>query len=398
METEGAQPTGGRFEARIDNLLSSALQDQAREQRMLFEIVQGARAALAKAEEELGALRILIERRDQSVVDLLEARLSGIGTEQSLDRIARLIEEVAAAAPADQALAPLTAKLDRLTSRLDEIESEIKNLSLTKPLEELQSAFQQNAEAASARLNDRMQKIETQLFTLEGAVNEIPSSLSDQMTSDLASRQAAAASTSRQITQLAESLTDITAAVETQMTAYLESEQRARAALSRQIEAMGHQIEGIRSTAAAQSSETASSIAEALEPLTTNLETLSERIRQSNRRITESNSRLEAMHESILNYLATRDERLEESRDQILVALVTQITQDLSRHDRIRITTAFKQAEQHRKDQRDAARYRRLKQKGKLPAPTEPPVPEATTSAPEPKPLLKPPRSRPTKK
>jgi hypothetical protein len=301
MEKEGAQPTGGRFEARIDNLLSSALQDQAREQRMLFEIVQGARAALAKAEEELGALRILIERRDQSVVDLLEARLSGVGTEQGLDRLAKQIAEI--------------------ESHIDE-------------------ATRRSGEAAARREEEAFARID----------------------SDLASRQSAAAATSRQ------------------------------------IEALSRQIEEIRSAVAAQSSATATSITEALSPFTENLEALSERIRQSNRRITESNSRLEAMHESILNYLSTRDERLEESRDQILTNLVTQITQDLSRHDRIRITTAFKQAEQHRKDQRDAARYRRLKQKGKLPDPEPAPIPEAEIPSPEPKPLpkLKPkaPRSR----
>ncbi|MEO7804922.1 MAG: hypothetical protein ABIS18_11645, partial [Actinomycetota bacterium] len=114
--------TDSPFEAKIDQLLSSALSDQAREQRVLLDTVNGAREALDKAEEQLKALRQLIDNRDQAVVDLLEARLSGLSTEESLERVMSRVDDLAGRPTAEDSIRPLLEGLDRLATRLSSIE------------------------------------------------------------------------------------------------------------------------------------------------------------------------------------------------------------------------------------------------------------------------------------
>lgn len=77
---------------RIDDLLTSALADQARERRMLVETVFGAKAALVKAEEELAEVRELINKRDAELADyvtsMVEERVKPPKSDDLLARIA----------------------------------------------------------------------------------------------------------------------------------------------------------------------------------------------------------------------------------------------------------------------------------------------------------------------
>ena len=100
------------FPPRIDQLVESALQDQAREQQMLMETVQG-------AQREMKLLRELIERRDQAVVDLLEARLSGLASESNVERISELVGELREQPDTSKTLAPVLEEFGDLSMRLE---------------------------------------------------------------------------------------------------------------------------------------------------------------------------------------------------------------------------------------------------------------------------------------
>jgi hypothetical protein len=77
---------------RIDELLSSALADQARERRTLVETVFGAKSALVKAEEELAGIRELINKRDEALLQAIEK--SNKATVESIS--ANLLQAVSA--------------------------------------------------------------------------------------------------------------------------------------------------------------------------------------------------------------------------------------------------------------------------------------------------------------
>ncbi|HVF12002.1 MAG TPA: hypothetical protein VNA87_02845, partial [Actinomycetota bacterium] len=116
------------FQARIDDLVSSALEEQAREKRFLMEMVSAAKAALTKAEHELSSLRQIVEHRDESVVDLLETRLSGIGTERSIEDLSAKITTMLERPPVDEMVVPITQRIGELASQLVEIQNGLKPL------------------------------------------------------------------------------------------------------------------------------------------------------------------------------------------------------------------------------------------------------------------------------
>jgi hypothetical protein len=116
---------------RIDALLSSALADQARERRMLVETVFGAKTALVKAEEELAAIRELITKRDEALVEAIEktnkATVESIVESIStnlLDAVGAISENIKAAQPKIQP--PRDAGL---TLRIEAIEDAILQLA-----------------------------------------------------------------------------------------------------------------------------------------------------------------------------------------------------------------------------------------------------------------------------
>jgi uncharacterized protein YoxC len=78
VPSEGPTPDQDDYADRIDSLLSSALAEQSREKRLLLETVYGAKSALVRAEQELIAIRELMEGRDQALLELLSSKLQNL--------------------------------------------------------------------------------------------------------------------------------------------------------------------------------------------------------------------------------------------------------------------------------------------------------------------------------
>lgn len=66
------------YSDRVDALLSSALADQAKEKRQLVETLYGAKTALGRAEQEITALKDLIAKRDEELLDAIDDRLAAV--------------------------------------------------------------------------------------------------------------------------------------------------------------------------------------------------------------------------------------------------------------------------------------------------------------------------------
>ena len=551
--------TDDEFQARIDDLLSSALEDQAREQRFLLDMVQGARAALGKAEEQMTALRNLVEERDKGVVDILEARLSGVGSQESIDRLASEVSELAASTarnPIEHLVEPLDQRFAELATKVSAIEAALKPLDPWKPAIEMQKnlsdRFQQRLEPIGDQLQLLGRLIEQIPVPLQRAIEDATRASGDLSTNHMLEIAKTIEGFSSAITRAVDALNDSFLAARQQTTHEMESitssimarlaeieeavagdvdvaqdglseaietsnrdlserlvstigtatassvetisdaiarsgeqqmvatDSAVRAALadlrelirtSREISderldevsdrieraaaetagdlservggirlgltemretlvgTMGQALQEFNDRQAETADKTVSSVAElaseirdqqtaateqtvssmnemlqtasarlfdrmhairtdvermekavvelpeavgtvvdeaakAVLPFTEELRVLSERVRQSNRRITESNARVEAMNDSIVGYLAQRDEKLERVRDAVLNDLILHLATDLKTRDKGRLAEALRDSEQRRRDRRDAERWRKLDAEG----------------------------------
>jgi len=158
------------FQSRLDDLLSSALEDQAKEQRVLLETVHGARTTLAKAEEQLASLRGLVESRDSAVVDLLEARLSGLGTESSIEHLQDLVQQLVSRTPVEDLAGVMTAGMTEVATRLDDLQDGLKPLDPWKPAVEIQRSINE-------RMQERLAPLEAAIAELSRSVGSLPEPL-----------------------------------------------------------------------------------------------------------------------------------------------------------------------------------------------------------------------------
>lgn len=168
------------FQARIDELLSSALDDQAKEQRMLVDTVKAARAALGRAEEELTALRVLVTERDRSVVDLLEAKLSGLGTEQTLDHVAKRVEQILQQPPVDEVISPISKRIEALNAKVGELETTLRPIDPTAAIAELAAVIEE-------RMASRIEPVEEHLSAMKRALEAMSEPLARQVDDSAAS-------------------------------------------------------------------------------------------------------------------------------------------------------------------------------------------------------------------
>lgn len=344
------QATGEDFETRIDELLASAIEDQARDQRLLFESVQAAQIETAK-------LRVLIESRDQGLADLVETRLSGVATHESIEKISTALGERLDAVravldrldpwkPAMEVQRTLATRLaDGIASISEKVSESAAALGagLADSSNELGALVQANG----ARSFDRLMQVQEELTRMAALLEGLPRSLVEKVNNDLNRFRAA----------MQETLGDHSAEVSQKLDENLASGRQALAAVSRQME-------GLRSTVDSQAPNLAEEVSGAMEPFGEELRRLAARVRRTNMNGAELGARLEAMHTSLVAYLAERDERLERVRDQALAEVIESIAEGLKRRDRIHIGESLRRAEQARKDRRDAERYRKLKAKG----------------------------------
>lgn len=359
------------FTKRIDELLASAIEDQARDQRMLIE-------TLEKAQDETRRLREVIEGREENVVDTLEARLSGIATDEGVEQISEavdarlaelrtLLERLDPWKPAMEVQRTLAQRLADAVSSLNE-GLEAANTWIASALADSSTDVKESVQAAGARSFDRLVQVQGDMEALASAIDGIPDAISarldgipDAVSDRLeeipqivsarldeirAEAQSSAAATSRQVEQIVD-------AVQDRLEDNLATEQEAMSAVSRQIERLREVIES-------QAPVLADEVGTAVEPFAEEMRNLAARVRRSNMNSTEVAARLEAMHQSLVAYLAQRDERLEQVRDNVLTQLVEGLGQQLRRKDRVRISEALKKANQARRDRRDAEKYRRL--------------------------------------
>lgn len=488
------------FQARVDELLNSALQDQAREKRVLIETVHGAKAALTKAQEELTALRQLVDKRDTAVVDMLEARLAGLGTEQTLEEVASRLDALAKRPSANEAVAPVSVRIDSLATRIEQIGGALSKIDVWAPATELQKSV-------AAKLNDLVAPIDSLgletarridalaeatsqsialsnevtsagLSEISGQLSEnveqVGSSLQDlisQMQSRLASLEEAIAgdvdvaqeALSEHIGLTAkavrEDLSQMSRAVDERLALLREASVDSRELLGAEVDRIGTKLgaviermaaemdasaqgliamtqasdarvfdrmqkvieefaglnsrmsevvadiderleearnsQEIRSSAVAKHVESirevvasgeetrnehfarnlaevtkaltqertrlSEAIGEAIAPFVIEVSRMGERIRQTNRRITESNSRIEAFQESLISYLAERDQLLEEVRDKALFEVIEHVGEGLRSGERRKLADALKDAQERRADRRDASRFRMMR-------------------------------------
>lgn len=117
---EGAGGSDERFRGRLDQLLSDALTEQAREQAAFMRVLQSSRDALAATRMELDAVRAFVEARDVHMVEVLDTRLTAVAQEASL---AGLAERIAALETEQAALKrTLSVKLESIAGSLEAIE------------------------------------------------------------------------------------------------------------------------------------------------------------------------------------------------------------------------------------------------------------------------------------
>ncbi|HLF70115.1 MAG TPA: hypothetical protein VI541_04090, partial [Actinomycetota bacterium] len=174
MSTDFDAPTSDDpFQTRIDALLSSALEDQAREQKMLVETVKGARASIVRTEEELSELRRILQDRDRSVLDLLEARLSGIGSQETIEQVDGRLAELLSRSSTEQAVAPINASLTALTQRLSSLESEVSRTDPHDALRELRSGLESRIEGSLHPVRASVEELARVVGELEAPIRDV---------------------------------------------------------------------------------------------------------------------------------------------------------------------------------------------------------------------------------
>lgn len=107
---------------RVDALLTSALADQAREKRELAESIHGAKAALARAEQEMAEIKQFIARRDEELLARIDERLdSRLGAiEESIIKLAGNVSALPAKVRADLETAAVAID-ERMAEEMDSL-------------------------------------------------------------------------------------------------------------------------------------------------------------------------------------------------------------------------------------------------------------------------------------
>lgn len=415
------------YHVRIDQLVSSALKEQAREKRVLMEAVHAAKSAVTKSQEDLAALRQMLENRDRAVLDLLEARLSGIGTETSIAFIGERIEQIIADGPTSKTVAPVAAAVADLLSRIASLQDAFASIDFAAPVRQLQHAIDQrlselagsstaiSGEVARIReeiggigpdVDSRLKQMEE---ALAGDIDVAQDAISQHITSAvstgiasvvetvgesgsrvseavMAFKEMVERQTQEELSKVTDHVKEAAASIDVTLaeTAERVREQLddARAGQEVRNAAVAKHVESVKQIIAEgeagrteafqrltsdldvflrdRGSHLAEAVTGALTPFVDEVQTLGERMKQSNRRITESNTRMEALQESLVAYLAQRDQKMERVRDQAIVGLLEQLGETLKPREKTRLLDAFRDAQQRKADRRDAERYRTL--------------------------------------
>ncbi len=388
------------FSTRIDDLVASALEDQAREKQLMTDAVTAATTALSSARKELQSIRELIDQRDRAVVDAIETRLSGVGTELTLNSLVERLDELSHRKPADEAVGDLLPQLESLNQQVKDLETAFAVADPWKPAAEVQRALQERLGELSATFSQGLSGLSESIYGSGSALQkEIKSEVVHRLDSLVETSSA----------QLALARDEVIQRVGDATTAQLESTrdaviQRVLTAITAQLESTRDEVtQGLAATTAEQSSSLQASrtdmkevlqrattrlsdklaqhqnemtqvLAGLLEPYEHELQEFVEGIRRTNSRIGKTNVQIEELRQALVAHVAHRELSLEQLREGVVADIVAQITDGLEKPDRKRMVDALRESKSRKHERRDAERYRKLVKRGKIIADAEPPL------------------------
>jgi len=165
------------FEARVDKLLASALEEQEREQQAFMRVLQSSRDALAAVRTELDLLRAVVEGREQAVVDLLDARLA---TAAGAEAVASLQQRIEALEGEQASLKKaLSVKLDAIARSVEAVEWRTQEglSALANRVGELEGSFTEHAQAVVEHLDTVARRTQLAASSNEATLRSLGESL-----------------------------------------------------------------------------------------------------------------------------------------------------------------------------------------------------------------------------
>jgi len=165
------------FEARVDKLLASALEEQEREQQAFMRVLQSSRDALTAVRTELDLLRGVIEGREQAVVDLLDSRLA---TAAGAEAVASMQQRIEALEGEQASLKKaLSVKLDAIARSVEAVEWRTQEglSALANRVAELEGSFTEHAQAVVEHLDTVTRRTQTAASSNEATLRALGESL-----------------------------------------------------------------------------------------------------------------------------------------------------------------------------------------------------------------------------
>ncbi|MCA1832368.1 MAG: hypothetical protein ABR548_00870 [Actinomycetota bacterium] len=396
---------------RIDDLLSGAIDEQVREQRVLAELMVGIRDGMEQLSEQVAALGEAVEAAREASERVQLAPAAGAPSEGIADRF----ESV------ETAIGELSATISALADRPDPV--------MLDP-EEARALFGTTAEAAresaASEASALRELIESHITSLRDAALSETSSTRETLHSEMiAAREALLADTAaikdaaeQNYAQLARRFAEAqerSDVIENRLST-LESSMEVVGKSPDEIKAA---LDEFRRDITAQNESLASRVQGGTDASSTRLSQAADRLTESAGSVTGGldaiAARFQTLQESLLAYLQVRDIALEEERDRVITELLEEFARAVDAKQRPAFAAGMRGAWASRRDRRDARRFRmaegrnlpRMPQVGaesikaaaetlaKAPAPTAGPRPERRPPAPSPLIVDEAPRPRP---
>lgn len=323
-----------RFGARIDQLLTSALKEQEREQAGFMKVLQASREALNATRMELDHLRSLVEERDEALLAEFDARLDRVANQDAVEALAA--GSTAAARELAGLRKILGSKLDDVVESLDTVEARTSEAlaTLGERVEGLEQGLGDTVLAVSGELAAAGRRDEMLAATLEERLDLVERTLQERLDT------------------VDQSLDERLATVEQTLEERLATvEQTLDERLSAVEQSVEDRLTTVEQTLDARQQEVADAILKALDPVGRIMQLVQGRLARAA-------SDLAVAQGSLLSRLIERDDRLESERDRVLAELLNEFANGLKNRDRSRIGAQLLDAEEERKRRRDLGRSR----------------------------------------
>ncbi|MGI8426571.1 MAG: hypothetical protein ACR2FO_05300 [Actinomycetota bacterium] len=308
---EGAEP---EFTERLNTLLSSAIREKARDERVLAETVSSVGESLDKFAEDLATVKKLVARPYQPLLTMLSSKLTEV---EGL--VTQIREEIA-----DRQIASADALEGRLTEETGNLSKFIEDWG--KFFDGRLAQESQRIRRLQERTTERTgQAMQTQADSVAVGLNSVKEEVHFHLTNAEEALRA-----------------DVEAAQEAIFDQINESAETTSEVLE-QVTQVVHTQVGV-------------GVAAAIAPLSEQLERVAQQVSEAGRRISEANGRLEALQGSLVAYLTERDERLESVRDQAMIDLVERMSENISGRSKAKVSGALQKVARSRKDGRSGGK------------------------------------------